>query len=208
MSLFDEIRKNVTDITGNVTRKSSAVIETQRLRMNKASLESDLRDSYVQLGKLYEKQITSDEPMDCSEEVAGLLGKADAVKKAIAEVEDAINKVRGLIVCPQCGKEIQRSFEFCPCCGAKLEKDAEPEEEQDLTSSIDGFAENVRSKVSDVMETAQGKIDEMVSGIRGRVQNEEAAEEVCDAAEEVKEAAEELADEVCEAAEEAAENEE
>ena len=59
MSLLDDLKKSVTDFTENVAQKSTQVIETQKLKMKKSSLESDLRDIYVVLGHLYVRQLGS-----------------------------------------------------------------------------------------------------------------------------------------------------
>lgn len=134
MSLFDEIRKNVTDLTENVAKKSSTVIETQKMRMRKSSLESDLRDYYVQLGKLYEKKLTKSEETD--EEAASALEKIAEAKKEIRSIQEALIKARGMVHCTTCGQDVSREFDFCPKCGAKLEK-PEPEPEKEVISPDD-----------------------------------------------------------------------
>lgn len=138
MSLFDEIKKNVTDLTENVAKKSSTVIETQKMRMRKTSLEGDLRDYYVALGKLYEKQLSG----ECSTvaEAAEILEKISGARKEIMEIKDALMKAKGMVRCSACGQDVSREFDFCPKCGAKLVK-PEPEEvipPEDVTVEGDG----------------------------------------------------------------------
>lgn len=138
MSLFDEIKKNVTDLTENVAKKSSTVIETQKMRMRKSSLESDLRDYYVTLGKLYEKQLSG----ECSTvaEASEILEKISGARKEIVEIREALMKARGMVRCTACGQDVSREFDFCPKCGTKLVK-PEPEEvisPDDVTVEGDG----------------------------------------------------------------------
>lgn len=168
MSLFDEIRKNVTDLTENVAKKSSTVIETQKMRMRKTSLESDLRDYYVQLGKLYEKKLAKSE--ETEEDAAPILDKIEGAKKEIRSIQEALIKARGMVRCTACGQDVSREFDFCPKCGAKLEKpEPEPEKEvispDDVTvegegeSKVENVGANNVKDAADAAETAQEAAD-------------------------------------------------
>ncbi len=118
MSLFEEFKKNVTDFTENVAKKSSTVIETQKLKMQKSSLESDLRDCYVALGKLYEKVLKGGCGEDSSE--GRIMAKLSSIRSQAADIEESLRKMKGVVCCPSCGQSISKEFDFCPKCGASL----------------------------------------------------------------------------------------
>ena len=122
MSFLDDLKKNVTDLSESVAKKSSEIIETQKLKMQRSSLESDLRDSYVALGRLYEKRLAGS-AREGSEE-AVLLKKLTSVRASMAKIEDALLKLKGVVTCPGCGQSVSKTFEFCPKCGARMTQPA------------------------------------------------------------------------------------
>lgn len=125
MSLFEDFKKNVTDFTENVAKKSSTVIETQKLKLQKSSLESDLRDCYVALGRLYEKRLAS----GCDElsDEGRLMEKLASVRSSMIHIDEELRKLKGVVRCPGCGQYISKEFDFCPKCGAPVSK-AAPED--------------------------------------------------------------------------------
>ena len=125
MSLFEDFKKNVTDFTENVAKKSSTVIETQKMKLQKSSLESDLRDCYVALGRLYEKRLAS----GCDElsDEGRLMEKLASVRSSMAHIDEELRKLKGVVRCPGCGQYISKEFDFCPKCGASVSK-AAPED--------------------------------------------------------------------------------
>ncbi len=132
MSVFDDLKKNVTDFTENVAKKSSVAIETQKLKMKKSSLESDMRDCYIALGRLYEKRLADQDEKGTEEEK--LVEDLARIRGSISEIQESLRQQKGVITCPSCGRDVSKVYEFCPKCGTPLrgkgtaqEKDA-PEE--------------------------------------------------------------------------------
>ena len=92
MSFLDELKKNVSDITETVAKKSSVVIENQKLKVNKMGLKMDLVDAYEALGRIYEKELLAREGETFSEEVTELLEEIAAAKKAIEAIDETLKK--------------------------------------------------------------------------------------------------------------------
>ena len=126
MSLLDDLKKGVTDFTENVAQKSTQVIETQKLKMRKSSLENDLRDIYVVLGHLYVRQMGAGFDQDSEE--GRLLRRLNETRNAIASIEEELRQKKGMIVCPGCRESVSADFDYCPKCGAKLAKEASSDE--------------------------------------------------------------------------------
>ena len=60
MAFFDELKKNLSGVTGTVAKtsesvmkKSSTAIEIQKAKLKKVSLEGDMKSLYESLGQLY-----------------------------------------------------------------------------------------------------------------------------------------------------------
>lgn len=125
MPLFNNLKKNVSDFTETVAQKSTTAVETQKLKMQKSSLEGDLKDDYEALGKIYAKKCGDDYDPDSEE--GKLLIKIKEAKASIEEINEDLRKRKGLVYCPKCGQSVSDEYEYCPKCGAKLVKEA-PEE--------------------------------------------------------------------------------
>lgn len=134
MSIFEDFKKNITDFTENAAKKSSEVIEIQKLKMRKSSLESDLRDCYVALGRLYEKVLTPCGDDDSDE--GKLVNKIISIRKSMVDIDAQLRNIKGVVRCPKCGRNISDQYDFCPKCGAAVKAEQEMSE-QPAEESVD-----------------------------------------------------------------------
>lgn len=119
MDFIDDLKKNVADITKKVCQKSNDVIEMQKLRMKKGSLESDLRDTFVKMGEIgYSKYLAGDETL--CDEIIALCEQVKANKEAIDEVKEQMNKLKGTKECPNCHAVLDKEDAFCAKCGTEV----------------------------------------------------------------------------------------
>lgn len=119
MDFIDDLKKNVVDITKKVCQKSNDVIEMQKLRMKKGSLESDLQDIFVKMGQIgYSKYLAGDETL--CDEIIALCEQVKANKDAINEVREQMNKLKGTKECPNCHAIVDEEDAFCPKCGTEV----------------------------------------------------------------------------------------
>lgn len=133
MALFDDLKKSLSGVgksSEKVMKKSGGILETQKLKLQKVSLESDLKDVYAQIGELYLKEQEGTETIP-STEMTALVGRVEDCKKAIKDVEEKIMEIKGAVICPNCGAEVDKESLFCPKCGAKIEK---PQAEEETTA--------------------------------------------------------------------------
>ncbi|HIR00601.1 MAG TPA: zinc-ribbon domain-containing protein [Candidatus Scybalocola faecavium] len=128
MSVFDDLKKNVTDFTENVAKKSSVAIETQKLKMKKSSLESDMRDCYIALGRLYEKRLTAQGEKGTEE--SRIVEQLAQLRASVSQIQEDLRKQKGVVTCPSCGRDVSKAYEFCPKCGAPLKEKASSREEK------------------------------------------------------------------------------
>lgn len=138
MALFDELKKNAAGFTENMAKKTSTVIETQKLKMKKSALESDLRDCYVMLGTIYAKYLDAME----DEQLKGydILSKVKTIRKELEHISDELLKAKGAVRCPKCGNEFPETYDFCPKCGEKIKEESLWDDVETVTVEVEDDA--------------------------------------------------------------------
>ncbi len=114
---FGDVMKKISklgqDTKNGVQKMSDSVSISNRITQEKKSLER----LFASIGEVVYKE-NPDQPK------AGLEDEWAAVKVAYANIEhytDQLNHVKGIIYCPNCGKQAANSDKFCARCGFKLE---------------------------------------------------------------------------------------
>ena len=100
------------------------------------------------------------------------------VKETLASLQEQREKAKGVVTCPECGKEYPVGENFCSACGAKLpEVEIVIDEETEDAEAGSDAAE----KAKGIFNSFAGKADAFVkgfsSGIKDNGEEEEAAEE-------------------------------
>ena len=145
MAFFDELKKNLSGVTDTVAKtsesvmkKSSTAIEIQKAKLNKVSLEGNMKSLYESLGQLYfEKYADGDMP----KEMAELCEKITSCQHAINEAEQRAAFLKGVVICSNCQAEVDKDASYCPKCGAEIIHVVEEDEDD----SVDAEDENEES---------------------------------------------------------------
>ena len=152
MAFFDELKKNLSGVTGtvaktseNVMKKSSTAIEIQKAKLKRVSLEGDMKELYASLGKLYFEEYADG---DMPKEMAELCEKITSCQHAINEAEQRAALLKGVVICSNCQAEVDKDASYCPKCGAEIIHVAEEDENVDAASS-----EEVDDEVPDGADT-------------------------------------------------------
>ena len=152
MAFFDELKKNLSGVTDtvaktseNVMKKSSTAIEIQKAKLKKVSLESDMKELYASLGKLYFEEYADG---DMPKEMAELCEKITSCQHAINEAEQRAALLKGVVICSNCQAEVDKDGSYCPKCGAEIIHVVEEDENVDAAS-----AEEVDDEVPDGADT-------------------------------------------------------
>lgn len=124
MAFFEELRKNLTGVSDTVAKtsetvvkKSSGVLEIQKAKLKKVSLENDLKNHYAELGMLYFENYADG---DMPKEMAELCEKITACQHAISEAEQRVASLKGVVICTNCQAEVDKDASYCPKCGAEI----------------------------------------------------------------------------------------
>lgn len=116
MAFFDDVGKKISDATKEIgdTTKNYADITRLNAKINNAEREIDNR--MLALGRMYYEEHKND-----TEGVA--LEQIKAISNLFLEIEKYrtdIKRIKGAIICPNCGNEESYTAQFCTKCGAKL----------------------------------------------------------------------------------------
>ena len=128
MTIFDNLKRGATDAANKAAKKTGEITNIAKLTMNIKNAETKLGDVYEEIGRLFYTAERTGE--DCTSEIAANIMKADKIKADIANFKAEIATLRNVIVCENCGNEVNADFAFCNFCGTKIEKPAAPAEEE------------------------------------------------------------------------------
>ena len=82
------------------------------------AVEQEIHEKYQELGKvLYEANEAGEELPDESDVFEVIREK----KEEVDELRAQIKIIKGVEICPFCGKEIVKNAAFCPHCGEKID---------------------------------------------------------------------------------------
>ena len=125
MGIWDNIGSKVDDIGEKVVKtgkeavdKTKELAQIVKLKANLRNLDKKAKNAYAKIGKEYVRLNEGKEDVimpEIFEEIASLKNEAAEIKKQIREL-------KGLVACPECGKEHDESADFCSACGTELNK--------------------------------------------------------------------------------------
>ena len=122
MAFLDALGKKLSETSQEVVQKTKDTAEVLKLNSMIADEERLLKEYYIELGKTYYEANKDSIPEEYASHFANITEK----HANIANLNDQINKVKGLFPCPNCGASLPSDALFCSSCGAKIEKPAEP----------------------------------------------------------------------------------
>lgn len=192
MTFFEELKKTITDVSGTVVKKSGEVVETQKLKMKKYSIESDIRKDYELMGRIFFAEM--EETGNIDENVEEIFQRIVEAKDAVAEIDEKLSKYGKGKVCAVCGEKASKNMTYCPYCGSKFED--EPEADFEKAE----FEADVVEKTEDVAEESAEVTEENSDAAEAVTEN--ASEEAAEAEATTEEASEAPDEETSESAEE------
>lgn len=118
MGIFDDTLSKVKETFDAVERKTGEVVSVQKLKMNAASVSSQISKDYEVLGRVYYDSIEKEAEHDS--EIAELVEQIRAKKEKLNKIMLEINKAKGGTVCGECGFTNVLGSVFCSKCGKEL----------------------------------------------------------------------------------------
>lgn len=149
----NEVAKVIGEKTEAFSKKTEEVIEIQKVKSQIRALEQNIEVDLCDLGEIIyakfkeEQEIDSDLTPICVE-IKERLELIDTLEKQVLEY-------KGQELCNECGKPVDKAASFCSCCGAKIERPVEPEEDEETVDTEPIFEEG------DVVESAMTEDEEV-----------------------------------------------
>ena len=116
MSIFDVISSGVSEAGGSLSRKAKDLTETAKIssEMNKA--EGRRQECFRQIGECIYEGSKDGREADYRE----ILSEVREIEAQLDGLRADLRKRKGLVLCPGCGRDVDRSASFCPGCGAPI----------------------------------------------------------------------------------------
>ncbi len=129
MSLFEDLKRNATDVANKAVKKTEELTNITKLNFNLKSSETKLAGVFEDIGRMFYE--AERKGIDYTSDIASAVMKADKLSADIEKLKSDIAKLRKVTICSGCGAEISDDSLFCPKCGTKQEKPVEPEPEEE-----------------------------------------------------------------------------
>lgn len=116
MGFFDNIGKTLSNAGQTIAQKSKDVVDTAKLNSSINDEQKKITAAYEKIGKLYVERHS-----DCPEpEFVEYFDAIKASEDVIAECQQKLKDLKGVTICPACGKEVDNDAMFCPNCGNRM----------------------------------------------------------------------------------------
>ncbi len=129
MSVFNEIKRNVSSAASAASKKTNELTGIAKLMMNIKTSEAKLSECYEEIGRLFYTAERNGE--DYTSEIAAHIMHADKIKANIAKYKEEIARLKKIIICDTCGAELNENSVYCSQCGTKLVKKVEEAEAEE-----------------------------------------------------------------------------
>ncbi len=180
MAILDDVKKGLTDVSETIVKKSNEIVEVQKLKLKKSSLEKDIREAYLELGKMYYKHIEKDGAAD--ENAQDAYTRIVEAKEAVAELTAKLEQFSRERTCPVCGEKSSKDMVYCPHCGHKFEVCADDHAAEEAKAKVaeakekvGEAVESVKEKVGDAVEIVKEKIGDAAETVRHKAECAESA---------------------------------
>lgn len=117
MAFFGKIGETISKGSADVAKKTRDFAEISSLNSQISSQEDIIRNTYVEIGRLYFETHKG----EAEEVYAEQFGKIFDAMAAIEERRQRIRAIKGIKICAQCGAEVASGAAFCASCGNKFE---------------------------------------------------------------------------------------
>ncbi len=116
MAFFDNLGKKITRTSQGVMQKTKDAAEVIKLNGSITDEEKNINSLYTKLGETYFRLYGD----SCPSELQGTVDEIKAAFTRINEYSQQIHTIKGVTVCPNCGKEVASDIPFCMNCGTKI----------------------------------------------------------------------------------------
>lgn len=118
MSFWKKIKNDVAVSTQGAVQQTRAIAETMKIESRVSSMEKQIEQQYTLIGKRYcELHAEDPEP-----ELKNSVDNVYTCMEEINKLKTQLYKAKGVVICPNCGKELAENVQFCAFCGERIPK--------------------------------------------------------------------------------------
>lgn len=118
MSFWEKIKNNMEVSTQGAVQQTRAIAETMKLESRVSSIEKQIEQQYTLIGKRY-YELHAEDP---ETELKNSIDNVRAYMEEISKLKTQLYKAKGVVICPNCGKESAENVQFCAFCGERIPK--------------------------------------------------------------------------------------
>ena len=118
MAWFDQVKHTATKTAKYAKDKSTDLYEITRMSFAINEKENKIDKIFKNIGMLTYRDYENG--VEVSEDIVLLLQDIDQKYAEIDDVKAEINRIKNVLVCPECKKTNPNGANFCLSCGAKL----------------------------------------------------------------------------------------
>lgn len=129
MGFLDKFGEKVSSTSKEVSKKAKDLANIASLNSKITTEEDSIKKAYTKIGQLFYE---TNKDFEVDEVFTEYFTAIKASEESISELKSEINKIKGVVICKECGAEIANDVAFCSKCGAKVEqvKEEEPVTEE------------------------------------------------------------------------------
>lgn len=116
MGFFDNLAASVSKTTREVSDGVKVLADKNRIRKDLATIESELRNRYRDIGQKFYDENKDNIP----EAYAELFDSIVTLSNNLAAKQHELDAIDGTITCAACGKQLPKDTKFCSGCGATV----------------------------------------------------------------------------------------
>lgn len=118
MSIIDKLSSGVTEAGNTISQKAKGISEQTKLSGEISKNKARRDESIRKLGEVYYQARIKNEEPDAEE----LIHEIEQVDGILDKLTESLNQLKGIVICENCGTEIEKGNAFCPSCGTPVKE--------------------------------------------------------------------------------------
>ena len=117
MAFLEQLGKRLSDAGQGAAQQAKNFTDVTRLNSAISDKEKKITQLYASIGQAYYQRHRSDPDAEELQQIEAV----NALFAEIAQCQEEIKQIKGIVKCPSCGADVPLQAAFCNSCGAKME---------------------------------------------------------------------------------------
>lgn len=120
MDFFEQIGKKISIAGQNVAQQTKNFADVSQLNSAISEKQKKISQLFLNIGQTY-YEMHKEDP---SSEHREIMTEISTLYSEIAQNQEKIKQIKGVVKCPQCGADVPVNASFCNACGARIEQES------------------------------------------------------------------------------------